>query len=228
MTRDHLRTVTIAATARVGESADDHERAEAAGCWQAVPTQGSRPTAARPTAWRAGALRTVRIGRRTAGRGARGCPEAANASRSGGSADASRSPARGGMAPGCRISAQQAGGRGRRCRATTRLWGGCRAAVNPLCDLFTTVLPCAHLHTREFAWTAGRVPAVLSLFLCKHGGERLDPGARGRCCLRRDDLRPVPAQPRHAAGPAGPHRLRRGRRWRRGIRRVRGRLPALF
>ncbi|GAB7180223.1 hypothetical protein ATKI12_0054 [Kitasatospora sp. Ki12] len=44
----------------------------------------------------------------------------------------------------------------------------------PLCDLFITVLPCAHLHTRDFVWTAGRVPAVLGqFFFDKHAGERI-------------------------------------------------------
>ncbi|MEV7776052.1 hypothetical protein [Kitasatospora sp. NPDC086791] len=44
----------------------------------------------------------------------------------------------------------------------------------PLRDLFTTVLPCAHLRTRDFAWTAGRVPAVLGrFFFDEHAGERI-------------------------------------------------------
>ncbi|MFF2041852.1 hypothetical protein ACFVVX_15600 [Kitasatospora sp. NPDC058170] len=34
----------------------------------------------------------------------------------------------------------------------------------PLRDLFTTVLPCVHLYTRDFAWTVGRVPEVLGQF----------------------------------------------------------------
>ncbi|MFC8717030.1 hypothetical protein [Kitasatospora sp. NPDC057198] len=35
-------------------------------------------------------------------------------------------------------------------------------------DVFRTVLPCARLRTDDFSWIAGRVPAVLGLFLAEH------------------------------------------------------------
>ncbi|GAA2255962.1 hypothetical protein GCM10010430_44750 [Kitasatospora cystarginea] len=53
----------------------------------------------------------------------------------------------------------------------------------PLRDLFTTVRPGAHLHTRDFAWTIERVPAVLNLFFFdEREGERIG------LVLERDDV----------------------------------------
>ncbi|MFB8201877.1 hypothetical protein [Kitasatospora purpeofusca] len=44
----------------------------------------------------------------------------------------------------------------------------------PLRDLFTIVLPCAHVHTRDFSWIVGRVPALLGqYFFDEDAGQRI-------------------------------------------------------